>query len=218
MSALVRFERSCEPFVICVLCGAFLFVLSVRASAASLPPELSKPTIFWHNNEWEIFTNGTWMAYTSARQAEGVTQTTQPSPASAESSFGPPFESTVSDTLNGYPADAEFGGSYGYYGVPYITIGPDWFRHRRSFRNGHRLHIPGTTIRHPVAALGAANTSIGSPNVGIGQPNVAIARRTIGIGNPTIGIGQPNGIGQTTIGIGQPLGFDRGSDARGHRR
>jgi hypothetical protein len=216
VSALRVFQIDWDSLLKCISAAIGFALIDAAATAGSAPAELGKPTIFWHNNEWEVFTNGAWLPYSAPRQNGRVNQSSQRQATYPQPSFGPPFDPGWTNGTEDYPADADAGVGgygYGYYGVPYgVVVGPDWHAHRGRFRGPHGFaHVPGTTIRHPVAGMGA-------PNTGIGQPNVVIGKRTLGIGQPTISIGQPNGIGQTTIGIGQPIGMDRASRSGGGGR
>jgi len=190
-----------------LLAGAFRVLAAAEDSPVA---KLAKPSIFWHDNQWQVFTNGVWVPYSDPRESAASTlrgATTEPM---VEANLEP---APVEEPYYGQDYYGGVGISGGYYGVPYYKHGR-FERDRRQPRRGPgKAGLPETTIRQ-----GAPNTAIGKPNVGIGRPMTGLGKTTIGIGQTTIGIGQPNGIGQTTIGIGRQSGSTGHSGFEGGRR
>lgn len=200
------------------LCGILILSAALRslgASEDSPASQLAKPTIFWHNNQWEVFTNGVWIPYSDPRQTTAAANLGEPVEPTADTNDQ---SAQIEQPYYGEDYPNGIGISGGYYGVPFYNHRRIDGDHRGHRRGQGKPGLPPTTIRHPIAGMGAPNIGIGKPNVGIGRPTTAIGKTTIGIGQTTIGIGQPNGIGQTTIGIGRQSGTSSHSGFEGTRR
>jgi hypothetical protein len=196
--------KQCRHFASAQLLLAFAFSALMPSSSPASEPSaasLGKPTVFWHDGQWETFVNGQWQSYYAPAQQQPASFEPQVVPVYVPTPFYPTNDSDYSDWYY-YP-------SLGYGG-----------RRPHRFRDHDRAHRGGSSVpASQVAGLGQTTIGIGQPNGGIGQPNVGIGQTTIGIGQTTIGIGQPMGTvgrrnvelgrnnttpGQTTIGIGQP--------------
>jgi hypothetical protein len=201
-----------------IFCGVLLLAGAFRALAAtedSPAAKLAKPSIFWHDNQWQVFTNGVWVPYSDPRETAASTVSADATEPMVEANLQP---APIEEPYYGGEYYGGIGISGGYYGVPYYKHGRFERDHRQPRRGPGKAGLPEMTIRQPIAGMGAPNTGIGKPNVGIGRPMTGLGKTTIGIGQTTIGIGQPNGIGQTTIGIGRQSGSTGHSGFEGGRR
>lgn len=174
-----------------------------RANGAGGYTPILKPTIFWHDNQWETYENGQWVPYRGPGNNEVIVQ---PEPEIAPEPI--PGPETVNTNI--YPMPY----GWGYIGAPAFNA-----RHRQHVRGHFRAErgrherfgqpnagVGRTTIGigQPNVGMGQTTIGMGSPNVGIGQANVGIGQRNIGVGKANSSVGQQNvGVGQTTIGIGQ---------------
>jgi hypothetical protein len=158
-------------FVTLLLLGA---AMQVRSEDA---PAIGQPTIFWRNNEWEMFQNGYWVPYAEVAKEKAAIAAAEARAAemlAAQSET--PEVPAAPDSANVQTNDYESPQPYGY-----VMDLPTSGDHVGKARHGHRPRVPG----------------FGNSSVGIGQPNLAIGQPTIGPGQMTPGIGQQPTLGQS---------------------
>jgi len=166
---------------------------------------VTTPSIFWRDNQWQVWKEGTWVPY-----RQEVAQSAEPAEPEPTEELASPGEPQPEPQLENDGSLYWLGGYGGSYHPPRRHGDRDHRRrpthHRRPGGADHgNSRDAGTTGGdHRGIGIGQPTIAIGQTTIGIGQPTIGIGQPTIGIGKPTIGIGQANtSIGQTTIGIGQ---------------
>jgi hypothetical protein len=159
---------------------------------------LGQPSIFWRNNEWEVFQNGQWISYAQAARAAAAAaaaaeETAAQTPPVAEPEAAP--EPEVGQT-NDYTPPVPFG-----YVIDLTTAGDPPGQSQASGAKSRSLGLG----QQP-AGFGQPNTPIGQPTIGPGQqtpgigqqPTLDTGQQATGIRQPNVPLGQPQGQGQTT--------------------
>jgi len=156
--------------------STLLLLATVGAGRTEDAPAIGQPTIFWRNNEWQVFQNGRWVAYAEAAREKAAFEAARAQAAEAAAAEAEtPEAPAVPDSGNVQTNDYEQPWPYGY-----VMDLPTSGNPVQKRRHGHKPHVPG----------------FGQPALGIGQPNMQIGQPNFTPGQMTPGIGQQATLGQ----------------------